>query len=92
MNCSTFSCLYTYLNQSHATHVFVFFFVGAFVLAAQSSNRAIVALEGDKELYEELLQPLQVAASTSQVDPTHFVELDDDDDTLPQQGAVNLCE
>jgi hypothetical protein len=52
-----------------------------------------VALEGDKELYEELLLPLQVAASAGQgVDPTHFVDLDDDDDTLPQQGAVSLCE
>jgi hypothetical protein len=52
-----------------------------------------VALEGDKELYEELLQPLQVAASDSQgVDPSHFVDLDDDDDALPQQGAVSLCE
>jgi hypothetical protein len=52
-----------------------------------------VALEGDKELYEELLHPLQVAASESHgVDPTHFVDLDDDDDTLPQQGAVSLCE
>ena len=68
-------------------------FVGASVFAAQSSNRAIVALEGDKKLYEELLQPLQVARSDSQgVDPTHFVDLDNDDDTLPQQGAVNLCE
>ena len=52
-----------------------------------------MALEGDKELYEEILHPLQVAASESQgVDPTHFVDLDDDDDALPQQGAVNLCE
>ena len=72
---------------------FVSVFVGALVLAAQSFNRAIVALEGDKELYEKLLQPLQVAASDSQgVDPTHFVDLDDDDGTFPQQGAVNLCE
>ena len=69
-------------------------FLGASVLAAQSSNRAIVALEGDKELYDELLQPLQVAASDSQgVDPSRFVDLnDDDDDALPQQGAVSLCE
>ena len=68
-------------------------FVGASVLAAQSSNRVIVALEGDKELYEELLLPLQVAASEIQgVNPTHFVDLDDDDDSLHQQGAVNLCE
>ena len=80
-------------NQSNATNFFVSIFVGASVLAAQSSNRAIVALEGDKELYEEILQPLQVAASDSQrVDLTHFVDLDDEDDTLPQQGAVNLCE
>jgi hypothetical protein len=68
-------------------------FVGASVLAAQSSNRAIVALEGDKELYEELLQPLAVKASQCQrLDPSQFVDLDDDDDALPQQGAVNLCE
>ena len=55
---------------------------------------AIVALEGDKELYEEILHPIQVAASESLgVDPTHVVDLDeDDDDALPQQGAVNLCE
>ena len=52
-----------------------------------------MALEEDKELYEELLHPLQVAASKSQgVDPTHFVDLDDDDDALPQQGAISLCE
>ena len=52
-----------------------------------------MALEGDKELYEELLLPLQVAASDSQgVVRTHFVDLDDDDDALPQQGAVSLCE
>jgi hypothetical protein len=54
---------------------------------------AIVALEGDKELYEEVLQPIQVAAAESHgVDTTHFVDLDDDDDTLPLQGAVSLCE
>jgi hypothetical protein len=54
---------------------------------------AIVALEGDKELYEELLQPLHVAASESQGGYTsHFVDLDDDDDALPHQGVVNLCE
>jgi hypothetical protein len=75
------------------TNSFVWIFVGASVLAAQSANRAIVALEGDKELYEELLQPLQVGGSDSQgIDPTHSVDLDDDDDILPQQGAVNLCE
>ena len=75
------------------TNSFVCVFVGASVLAAQSTNRAIVALEGDKELFKEVLQPLQVIASKSQgVDPSQFVDLDDDDDTLPQQGAVNLCE
>ena len=80
--------------KSHATNSFILVFVGASVLAAQSANRAIVALEGDKELYDELLHPLQVAASNSHgVHPTHFVDLDDDDDdTLPQQGAVSLCE
>jgi hypothetical protein len=52
-----------------------------------------VALEGDKELYQEVLQPLQVIASQSQgVDPSQFVVLDDEDDSLPQQGAINLCE
>jgi hypothetical protein len=52
-----------------------------------------VALEGDKELYEEVLQPLQVVASDCHgVDPTHFVDLDDDDDTFPQHGTVSLCE
>jgi hypothetical protein len=41
----------------------------------------IVVLEGDNELYEELLQPLQVATLECQgVDPTHFIDLDDDDD------------
>jgi hypothetical protein len=39
-----------------------------------------MALDGDKELYEELLQPLQVASSECQgVDPSYFVVLDDDD-------------
>ena len=52
-----------------------------------------MALEGDKDLYEEILQPLQVTSSECRgVDPSHFVDLDDDDETLPQQGAVNLCE
>ena len=52
-----------------------------------------MALEGDKELYEEVLLPLQVAASERHgVDPTYSVDLDDDDDTVPQQGAVSLCE
>ena len=52
-----------------------------------------MALEGDKEIYKELLLPLQLAASKLQgVDPTHFVDLDDDDDSLLQQGVVNLCE
>jgi hypothetical protein len=75
------------------TNSFVSVFVGASVFAAQSSNRAIMALQGDKELYKELLQPLHVAASESQgADPTHFVDLDDDDDAFPQQGAVSLCE
>ena len=69
-------------------------FVGASVLASQSTNRAIVALEGDKELYEEILHPIQVAATESLgVGPTHVVNLDEDeDDALPQQGAINLCE
>jgi hypothetical protein len=54
---------------------------------------AIMALDGDNELYKELMQPLQVASPECQgVDPTHFVDLDDDEDTPPQQGAVNLCE
>jgi hypothetical protein len=76
---------------SPATNLFISVFIGASVLAAQSSNMAIVALEGDKELYDELLLPLQVAASDSQgVDPSHFVDLDDD--ALLQQGAVSLCE
>ena len=79
--------------QSHATNSYVSVFVGASVLAAQSYDRAIVALEGDKELYEEVLLPLQVAASERHgVDPTYSVDLDDDDDTVPQQGAVSLCE
>jgi hypothetical protein len=52
-----------------------------------------VALEGDKELYKEILHPLQVAASDCEgIDPAHFVDLDDDEDTPLQQGAVNLCE
>ena len=52
-----------------------------------------MALEGDKELYEELLMPLQVAATERHmVDQNYFVDLDDDDDTVPQQGAVSLCE
>ena len=52
-----------------------------------------MALEGDKELYKELLQPLHVIASQCQgVDPSQFVVHDDEDDTLPQQGVVNLCE
>ena len=52
-----------------------------------------MALEGDKDLYDEILLPLQVAASECQrVDPSHFVDLEDDDDSLPQQGVVNLCE
>ena len=52
-----------------------------------------MALEGDKELYEEILKPLQVAAlECDGIDPTDFVELDDDEDTPLQQGAVNLCE
>ena len=69
-------------------------FVGASVLAAQSANRAIVALEGDKDLFAKILHPIQVAASESPgVGPTHVVNLDEDeDDALPQQGAVNLCE
>ena len=80
-------------TQSHATNSFLWVFVGASVLAAQSTNRAILALEGDKELYEELLHPLQVAAAECEgIDPNHFVDLDDDEDTPLQQGAVNLCE
>ena len=44
-----------------------------------------MALEGDKELYEQLLQPLQVVMSERRrVDPSYFVDLDDDDDILPQ--------
>jgi hypothetical protein len=79
--------------QTHSSNSVVYVFVGASVLAAQSSNRPIVALEGDKELYEELLMPLQVAASERyRVDPTYLVDLDNDDDALPQQGAVSLCE
>ena len=51
-------------------------FVGASVLAAQSTNMAIVALEGDKEIYEKLLLPFQLAASELRgVDPTHMLTL-----------------
>ena len=50
-------------------------------------------LEVDKKMYEELLQPLHVAAPQCQgVDPTYIVDLDDDEDITPQQGAINLCE
>jgi hypothetical protein len=87
------TCFNVYLCQSPGSNSFVWVFVGASVLAAQSSSRAIVAFEGDKELYEEILQPLQVIASQCQgVDPSQFVVLDDEDDTLPHQDAVNLCE
>ena len=93
MFCSSPTCFNIWPFQSHASNSFVWVFVGASVHAAQSTNRSIVALEGDKELYEELLQPLQVIASQCQgVDPSQFVVLDDEDDSLPQQGAVNLCE
>ena len=52
-----------------------------------------MALEGDKELYEELLQPLAVKVSQChRLNPSQFVDLDDDNDALPQHGAVNLCE
>ena len=52
-----------------------------------------MVLEGDKEMFEELLQPLQVAASECEgVNPTHIVDLDDNEDTPPQEGVVNLCE
>jgi hypothetical protein len=75
------------------TNSFVWVFVSASILAAQYANMAIMGLEGDKELYEELMQPLQVAASDCQgIDPTHFVDLDDDNDIPPQHSAVNLCE
>ena len=75
------------------TNTYLSVSVGASVLAAQSSNRAIVALEGDKELYEELLHPLQVARSEGRgIDSTHFEDLDDDDDDAGQHGAVSLCE
>jgi hypothetical protein len=44
-------------------------------------------------MYDEVLQPLQVTTSDSkEVDPSQFVDLDADDDALPQQGVVNLCE
>jgi hypothetical protein len=52
-------------NSITCTNSFVSVFVGASILAAQFADRAIVALEGDKELYEELLQPLQVATLDS---------------------------
>ena len=79
--------------QSLSTNSFLCVFLGASIIAAQSTNRAIVALEGDQELYEELLQPLQVIPSDCQrVDPSQFANFDDDEETLPQQGAVNLCE
>ena len=52
-----------------------------------------MALKRDKELYVELLQPLQVAASERHIDdPSYYVDLDDDDDILPQPGAVNLSD
>ena len=79
-------------NHIQLIHFF-FVFAGASVLATHSSNRAIVALEGDKELYKEVLQPFQVAASDSQeVDLSQFIDLNANDDALLQQGVVNLCE
>ena len=46
-------------------------------------------LKETRYLYDELLQPLQVAASKCQdVDPTHFIEFDNDNDLLPQHGMV----
>ena len=52
-----------------------------------------MALEGDKDLYEEHLLPLQVAASDSHgINLSRVVDLDDDDDALPQKGVVSLCE
>ena len=63
------------------------------MLAAQATRRAIVALEGDKNIFKEVLDPLQkTAAVPHAVAPSEVTDLTEDDEVLPEEDAVDLCE
>ena len=59
--------------------------------AAVSANRHVLALEGDSSIFEEVLRPLQMRAPLPQVIPRILLD-DDDDEPIPDEDKVDLCE
>ena len=61
--------------------------------AARSTERHIVAFEGDSSIFEEVLQPLQVVATRAPAfDEKDVLALSDEDEVLPDEDQINLCE
>jgi hypothetical protein len=71
------------------------FLTGASIKAARNCSRHILALEGDKKIFDSVLKQLQSPPSLSKsldVDFSgHIVDLDDDSAT-PDIELDNLCE
>jgi hypothetical protein len=61
---------------------------GSSIRAAHSSNRDILALESDAELFDEVLKPLQTPTTDTSCDGMDF----DDDTPIEDAALLNLCE
>jgi len=69
--------------------------LGSSTRAAHSSNRHILALESDAQLFDEVLKPLQTPVTISKtLDSTTTCDGMDIDDDSPIEDAalLNLCE
>lgn len=68
--------------------------VGASVRAAHATNRHILALESDLQLFEEVLKPLEASPTTTNVidlSSTSYTQ-DEDEEALPDEPLISLCE
>jgi len=71
------------------------FHPGSSIRAAHSSNRHILALESDAQLFDEVLKPLQTLATISKTldSASTYDGMDIDDDSPIEDAALlNLCE
>lgn len=78
-------------NLDFNVHMFlinIVFHPGSSIRAAHSSNRHILALESDAELFDEVLKPLQTPTNDTSCDGMDF----DDDTPIEDAALLNLCE
>jgi hypothetical protein len=69
------------------------YFSGSSVRAAISFNKHIVALEPDSAIFEDILRPLQETTKKIEALQIHNeAEEDDNEEDVPEEDEVNLCE